>query len=103
MKAQTMKLNGGNEMKAKKLSGKRWFWMVVMPALGLLGGLVLRGCDSQARVGAMRNESKSVELGNAQSVNVEVNLGAGDLQLSGGAEKLLEAEFNYNVAKIKPE
>ena len=64
--------------------------------------LLLAGCDSEARVGALQNESQTIELGNAQSVNVEVNLGAGHLQLSGGAEKLMEAEFNYNVAKIKP-
>jgi hypothetical protein len=65
--------------------------------------LLLAGCDTQARVGALRNESQSVELGNAQSVNVEVNLGAGDLQLTGGAEKLMEADFTYNVDKIKPD
>jgi hypothetical protein len=103
MKAQIMKLKGENEMIVKNLSNKRWFWTVLMPALGLLGVLLLAGCDSQARVGALRNESQSVELGNAQSVNIEVNLGAGDLQLTGGAEKLMEADFTYNVAKIKPE
>lgn len=102
MKTQGMKLNGGNEMKAKEMSSKRWFWRVGMPVLVLLGMLLLAGCDTRAKVGAMRTESKSVELGNAQSVNVEVNLGAGHLQLSGGAEKLMEADFTYNVAKIKP-
>jgi hypothetical protein len=103
MKAQIMELKGENEMKAKYVSNKRWFWTVLMPTLGLLGVLLLAGCDTQARVGALRNESQSVELGNAQSVNVEVNLGAGDLQLTGGAEKLMEADFTYNVDKIKPD
>jgi len=30
-------------------------------------------------------------------------LGAGDLVVTGGAKKLLEADFTYNVAKLKPE
>ena len=30
-------------------------------------------------------------------------MGAGDLEVTGGAEKLLEADFAYNVARLKPE
>ncbi len=69
----------------------------------LIAALLLSGCGSDARVGALQTESQSVELGNARSVRVEINLGAGDLQMTGGAEKLLESDFTYNVAKIKPE
>jgi D-alanyl-D-alanine carboxypeptidase len=69
----------------------------------LLIGALLAGCASQARVGALRTESQSVELGDASSVRVEVELGAGDLDLTSGAEKLLEADFTYNVAELKPE
>jgi hypothetical protein len=36
-------------------------------------------------------------------VRVELKFGAGDLKVTGGAEKLLEADFNYNVAELKPE
>lgn len=71
--------------------------------LVLFGALLLAGCTSQARVGALQTESQSVELGDASSVHVEVELGAGDLELTGGAEKLLEANFSYNVAELKPE
>jgi hypothetical protein len=71
--------------------------------LVLFAAVLLAGCGSQARVGALRTESQSVELGDAKSVRVEINLGAGNLQVTGGAEKLLEAEFNYNVAALKPE
>jgi hypothetical protein len=74
-----------------------------LSALVLLGTLLLAGCGSRARVGALRSESQSVELGDAKSVRVEINLGAGDLQVTGGAEKLLEADFTYNVARLKPE
>lgn len=69
----------------------------------LLAALLLAGCNSELRVGALQTESQSVELGDPESVRVEINLGAGDLELTGGAEKLLEADFTYNVARLKPE
>lgn len=72
-------------------------------ALVLLGGLLLASCSSRARVGELRSESQSVELGDAKSVRVEINFGAGDLKVTGGAEKLLEADFTYNVAELRPE
>jgi hypothetical protein len=69
----------------------------------LVAALLLVGCSSRPRVGALQTESQSVELGDAKSVDVKINFGAGKLQLSGGAEKLLQADFTYNVAKLKPE
>jgi len=71
----------------------------------LLVALLLAGCVSSddVRVGELRTESKSVELGDAKSVRVKMVLGAGDLVVTGGAKKLLEADFTYNVAKLKPE
>jgi outer membrane murein-binding lipoprotein Lpp len=94
-----LNLNGGTRMNKQKV----WFWMVVRLALLVLSGLLLVGCSSNARVGTLRTESQSVELGNAKSARVEIAFGAGDLQVSGGAGKLLEADFNYNVAALKPE
>ena len=72
-------------------------------ALVLFPALLLAGCASEARVGALQTESQSVELGDARSVRVKMVLGAGDLVVTGGAKKLLEADFTYNVAKLKPE
>lgn len=81
---------------------KSWIWMVVWLALALPGAL-LAGCAPQYRVGEMQSESQSVELGDAKAVRGEINFGAGDLEMTGGAEKLVEADFNYNVARLKPE
>lgn len=64
--------------------------------LVLIEALLLAGCAPKARVGALRTESQSVKLGDARSVRVEIELGAGDLQLTGGTDKLLEADFTYN-------
>jgi len=54
-------------------------------------------------VGELRSESQSVELGDAESVSVKIKMGGGDLKIIGDAEKLLEADFTYNVDKLKPE
>ena len=71
----------------------------------LLAALLLASCVSSddVRVGELRSESQSVELGDAESVSVKIKMGGGDLKIIGDAEKLLEADFTYNVAKLKPE
>ena len=69
----------------------------------ILFTLVLANCRSRAQVGELQTESQSVELGDATSVQVEINMGAGNLQVTGGADKLLESDFVYNVARLKPE
>ena len=53
--------------------------------------------------GETRTESKTVPLGGAKSVRVEIEMGAGELKVAGGASDLLNAEFTYNVARWKPE
>lgn len=68
----------------------------------LVTAVSLVGCSSRAKVGALKTESRSVELGDAKSVRVEINMGAGNLLVTGGAEKLMDADFNYNVADLKP-
>ena len=71
--------------------------------LVLLGALLLTGCDSRARVGTLQTETQSVELGDAESVLVEITFGAGELRLNPGTpEGLLEADFTYNVDELKP-
>ena len=69
----------------------------------ILFALILANCSPRAQVGELQTESKSVELGDAKSVRVEISMGAGNLQVTGGADQLLESDFVYNVAKLKPE
>jgi len=57
----------------------------------------------RVRVGELRTESQTVERGDADAVTVELVMGAGDLEVAGGAAELLEADFIYNVAEFKPE
>lgn len=71
--------------------------------LVLLAALVFAGCSPKPRVGELKTESHSVPLDNAESVRVEVSAGAAALTISGGADNLLDSDFTYNVAKMKPQ
>jgi hypothetical protein len=76
-------------------------WLAIMVVL-----LTTLGCaptTSSARVGSLQTESQSVELGDVESVRVEIDMGAGELNVTGGANELMEADFTYNVAALKPE
>jgi hypothetical protein len=71
--------------------------------IGSLAALILLlGASGCEQVGELQVESRSVELGDAESVVAEVTMGAGELKVSGGAAQLLEADFAYNVAEWKP-
>jgi len=76
-------------------------WLTILVVL-----LTTLGCAptaSSARVGSLQTESQSVELGDVESVRVEIDMGAGELNVAGGADELIEADFTYNVAALKPE
>lgn len=51
----------------------------------------------------MIRESRTVERGDATQVHATVQFGAGDLRINGGATRLLEADFSYNVPAWQPE
>ncbi len=68
-----------------------------------ISALLLASCNSAYTVGELQTESRSVDLGDSKAVSVDINFGAGNLDVVGGAEKLLEADFKYNVAKLKPQ
>ncbi len=47
-------------------------------------------------------ENNQVDLGSVESVDVYVDMNIGTLEVSGGAEGLMDATFTYNVAEWKP-
>lgn len=64
------------------------------------------GCDmdgNRVTAGETRTESKTVALGAAQSVQVTLNMKAGELKVANGATQLMDADFTYNVPEWKPE
>ncbi len=75
-------------------------WLTGTAVLGTMGMGI--ACLTE-RVGETRMESASVELQGANKVRVELKMGVGELRLSGGAKKLLDGEFIYNIPTWKPE
>lgn len=65
--------------------------------------LAATACNQGFRVGDLQTSSQSVELDDTDSVNVEIQMGAGTLDVSGGARDLLEASFTYNVEELDPQ
>jgi len=63
--------------------------------------LVVAGCSVE-RAGETRREQQSIELDGSASTRVSLEMSAGELNVSSGAAKLMEAEFTYNVDRLKP-
>src|SRR5215213_3915708 len=84
------------------------YGVVVLSILMIAATAVLAGAcgtqpgDSQQQVGKMQHDSKSVDPKNADSVRAQLKMGAGELNLTGGADQLVEADFSYNVSEWKP-
>ncbi len=52
--------------------------------------------------GPERSEPISLDAGNAERANIELNMGAGQMNIGGGAAKLVDGHFEYNVDAWKP-
>ncbi len=64
--------------------------------------LCLSGCVIETRTGPLQHDSFSVERDASQFLRVSLNMGAGNLRLSGGAAKFLEGDLDYNVDSWRP-
>jgi hypothetical protein len=62
--------------------------------------LLVAGCGGS--VGETRTETHHVELDDVRQARIDLDMNAGELSVSGGAGRLLEAEFTYNVESWKP-
>src|ERR687890_901103 len=74
----------------------------LVAAAVLAGACSTQGGGSQQEVGKLQRESKSVDPKNADSARAQLKMGAGELNLTGGADRLMEADFSYNVSEWKP-
>jgi len=73
-----------------------------MAAMVVLAGACSTQGGGTPKVGKMQHVSKSVDPKNAQSARVQLKMGAGELNLTGGADRLMEGDFSYNVSDWKP-
>jgi hypothetical protein len=76
--------------------------IIMMAATAVLAGACGTQPGGEQKVGKMQRESKSVDPENAQTARAKLEMGAGELDVTGGADRLMEGEFSYNVADWKP-
>ncbi len=50
----------------------------------------------------MRSDPLTIDRGSAEYANVELDMGAGEMNLTGGSDKLIDGTFEYNVPDWKP-
>jgi N-terminal domain of toast_rack, DUF2154 len=68
--------------------------------LGFAAVLFLAGCED---MGDLTTDSKTIEAAGAEAVEVDINMGAGELRVSGGAQALMEGDFTYRARRRPPE
>jgi hypothetical protein len=88
-------LKGGKEMARP--------YVVVLLIVMMAGTALFAGACGVKQVGDLQRQSQSVDVEEARSVRADLRMGAGELNLSGGADALMEADFFYNVADWEPE
>jgi N-terminal domain of toast_rack, DUF2154 len=76
--------------------------LALLLVFAVAGAVFVSACQSQ-KVGEMQRESRSIQPENAQSARANLRMGAGELNISGGADALMEADFSYNVADWQPQ
>lgn len=59
-------------------------------------------CGTSGRPGAIVHEHHVVERGAATSARVEIDMSAGELAVTSGAETLFAGDFDFNIAALKP-
>jgi hypothetical protein len=67
--------------------------------LAIIGFAVMVGKDGRS---ATVHDTQAIELQGAKSVNANVTMPAGELTLTGGSSRLLDADFNYRTVEGKP-
>jgi hypothetical protein len=55
------------------------------------------------KAGPVKNDFQVLERDDSESVRVNLRMGAGDLRVGTGTQKLMRADFAYNVPSWKPE
>jgi hypothetical protein len=71
--------------------------------LAILAVVKFVGSFQFVQPGPVVSEARRVQLGAAGAADVTLEMGAGTINLSGGAGDLLEADFSYNIPQWKPQ
>lgn len=63
---------------------------------------LLTACEDSGHLEPTRTEPIGIDAGNADRANLELDMGAGELNVSGGSGKLIDGSFEFNVSSYKP-
>ncbi|HLH20309.1 MAG TPA: toast rack family protein [Bryobacteraceae bacterium] len=63
----------------------------------------LSGCVIHTASGPPEHSYQVIERDSAKELNAIIHMGAGNLRIGSGTEKLVRADFDYNVPEWKPE
>jgi hypothetical protein len=69
----------------------------------LAAAFCMSSCVIDTATGPERHETRSIERDASERVRVNLTMGAGTLIIGGGARRLLNADFTYNVPSWQPE
>ena len=65
---------------------------------------ILPGCHiDDGPPGELITDTRSIDAGKVEMVRVDLRMGAGELEMTGGASKLLEGEFRHDSRRGKPD
>jgi hypothetical protein len=68
-----------------------------------LPALFLTGCVSDlAPPGEIKTERTALDIGDAKDLEASIDFPAGEIALSGGGKKLLEADYTFSSDRFKP-
>jgi hypothetical protein len=73
---------------------------------GLAAAFLLSGCNVDIDTGRTREtttETKTVERAKVEMTRAEITMGAGELELQGGAKALFEGKFTTNLDRSRPD
>src|SRR3954468_20661751 len=71
------------------------------PLLGAVLGL--SGCMIHHSAGPAQHEYATYDVNGAKELRVKLKMGAGELRVGSGTDRLARADFEYNVPEWKPE
>lgn len=81
--------------------------IVSLAAVAALAVFGISGCfvgdGPMVRVGALQTENISVPVSGARQVHAHLEMGAGELTISGGSDRLCDGTITYNVPEWKPD
>src|SRR5579864_1488954 len=78
--------------------------MIIRSVVPAVAAVFLLGCEFESvPTGPTHHESQSQDLDKIEMARVNLQMGAGSMNIKGGSPKFVEADFTYNVPSWKPE